>query len=270
MKLSIITINLNNKTGLEKSILSVINQSFTDYEFIIIDGKSSDGSEKLYEKYKNNIAYYISEQDEGIYHAMNKGIEKAKGEYLFFLNSGDSLTCESILEQVFNKPHSEDILYGNLIVWENNKKKGIATTPESITLDTLYNNTIHHQAAFIKGELFSKFGSYNLQYQFRSDWEFWIRTVIINNCTTQYLNLEIANYNYDGITAQKENEEKILQETKSILQSYFPGKVLIDYEINKRKTTEYKIFDWITKHKLLYSFNKLIYSMSTKFYKLFH
>ncbi len=89
MKLSIITVNLNNKDGLQKTIDSVISQTFKDFEWIVIDGGSTDGSKELIEKYSDYISYWVSEPDKGIYNAMNKGIKVAKGDYLEFLNSGD-------------------------------------------------------------------------------------------------------------------------------------------------------------------------------------
>ena len=111
-KLSIITINLNNKAGLEKTINSVLGQSYKDYQFIIIDGGSSDGSKAVLEHIDNKNTIVISEKDNGIYDAMNKGINLAKGEYLLFLNSGDSLNVPTTLSEVFSKEIETDILYG--------------------------------------------------------------------------------------------------------------------------------------------------------------
>ncbi|MDR2910496.1 MAG: glycosyltransferase [Bacteroidales bacterium] len=91
MKLSIITINLNNVAGLQKTIESVVKQTFTDYEYIVIDGGSTDGSADIIKQHANKITYWVSEPDKGIYNAMNKGIRVAKGEYCLFLNSGDWL-----------------------------------------------------------------------------------------------------------------------------------------------------------------------------------
>jgi glycosyltransferase involved in cell wall biosynthesis len=100
IKLSIITINYNNRDGLEKTIRSVIDQRFTDFEFIVIDGGSTDGSVDNIRKYENKINYWCSEKDAGIYNAQNKGIKKAKGEYCLFLNSGDFLYNEDVLNKI--------------------------------------------------------------------------------------------------------------------------------------------------------------------------
>src|SRR5574344_3096999 len=92
MKYSIITINYNNKVGLERTIKSVINQTCKDYEYIIIDGTSTDGSKEVIDKYKQYLNYWVSEPDEGIYYAMNKGTLMSHGDYCNFLNSGDCYT----------------------------------------------------------------------------------------------------------------------------------------------------------------------------------
>src|SRR5690606_22317295 len=110
-KLSIVTINLNNLVGLQKTMQSVFNQTFTDYEYIVIDGGSTDGSKEYIEKHTNKLVYWVSEKDGGVYEAMNKGIIKATGEYCNFLNSGDYFWNNSVLEK--SLVHNEvDIFYG--------------------------------------------------------------------------------------------------------------------------------------------------------------
>ena len=103
MKLSIITINFNNHDGLQKTINSVIAQTWKDFEWIIIDGGSTDGSKNLIEQYDKYITYWISESDKGIYNAMNKGIKIARGDYLQFLNSGDYFYNEKVIEKFCNR-----------------------------------------------------------------------------------------------------------------------------------------------------------------------
>lgn len=112
MKLSIITVNLNNLEGLKKTYESVVSQTFTDYEWLVIDGGSTDGSREFIEQHQDKFVYWCSEPDKGIYNAMNKGIMRAKGEYLNFMNSGDCFACEETLLGVFGKLRTADILYG--------------------------------------------------------------------------------------------------------------------------------------------------------------
>ena len=120
MKLSIITVNYNNRDGLQKTIDSVICQTFKDYEWIIIDGGSTDGSRELIEQYQDHFAYWCSEPDKGVYNAMNKGIAKAKGEYVNFMNSGDCFADANVLERLFADGYDEDIIAG-LVQLSNGK-----------------------------------------------------------------------------------------------------------------------------------------------------
>ena len=115
-KISVITINYNNKEGLEKTIESVVNQSLQDFEYIVIDGNSTDGSQEILEKYTAKISHAVSEPDTGIYNAMNKGIKAATGEYILFLNSGDEFYATQSLEKAAEHLTGEDIIYGNLDV----------------------------------------------------------------------------------------------------------------------------------------------------------
>ena len=110
MKLSIVTINYNNLSGLQKTIDSVLQQSFKDYEWIIIDGGSTDGGKELLEKNQNHFAYWCSEPDKGIYNAINKGLSHATGDYIQFLNSGDWLYDSTILEKVFTQILKENYI----------------------------------------------------------------------------------------------------------------------------------------------------------------
>lgn len=114
--ISIITINFNNKNGLIKTLNSVISQTCKEFEWIIIDGGSTDGSKELLENYSEHITYWVSEPDNGIYHAMNKGIRVAKGDYLQFLNSGDYLANNKTIEDFYNENFTDDVIYGNAII----------------------------------------------------------------------------------------------------------------------------------------------------------
>ena len=137
--LTIITINLNNSIGLRKTIESVISQTYNDFEYLIIDGGSIDGSVDVIKEYADRISYWFSEPDKGIYNAMNKGILKAKGQYLQFLNSGDYLVNKNVIENVFHELPDCDLLYGNIITVKPDGKlqihKGIGGS--EITLFTL-------------------------------------------------------------------------------------------------------------------------------------
>ena len=147
MKISIITVNLNNRDGLQKTIDSVVSQTFKDFEWIVIDGGSTDGSKELIEQYADHITYWVSEPDKGIYNAMNKGIKVSKGEYLFFLNSGDWLwepnTLLSVAEAMKSLPEN-CFLYGSC--FDRDLKNN--NPPEKLDLAFFLNSTLCHQVVF--------------------------------------------------------------------------------------------------------------------------
>jgi len=111
MKLSVITICYNEKDTIRQTIESVLNQKFTDFEYIIVDGNSDDGTYDIIREYSNRLSKFISEPDNGIFDAMNKGLDHADGEYIFFLNAGDVLVNNKIFADIFDKSNSEDIIY---------------------------------------------------------------------------------------------------------------------------------------------------------------
>lgn len=169
MKLSIITINYNNKDGLRKTIDSVIGQTWRDFEWIIIDGGSTDGSKELIEKNQEHFSYWCSEPDKGIYHAMNKGIAMAQGDYLNFMNSGDCYYEPCTLENVFFISKSEiDIFYGDAYRISS-MNKYIFTYPQKLTLHYILKDGLCHQATFIRTSLLKDNG-YREDLKLISDW----------------------------------------------------------------------------------------------------
>lgn len=208
MNLSIITINYNNKDGLQKTIASVISQTYKDFEWIIIDGGSTDGSKELIEKYTQYITYWVSEQDNGIYNAMNKGIKVAKGRYLQFLNSGDRLFSCTTLDKVFKLKLNGDIIYGDAIFIKNDINQRLVKYNIPISLSYFLSiNTINHQASFIKRELFRN-TLYNENLSIVSDWEFWINNAI-NGKRFQYIEEIIVYFDLNGLTSETTNQQKL-------------------------------------------------------------
>lgn len=229
-RLSIISINLNNISGLHKTIESVVNQTFVDFEYIIIDGGSTDGSIDLMKEYGNKIDYWISEPDSGIYNAMNKGILQAKGEYLHFLNSGDWLKDNNVYRDIFRENPYQDVVYGNLIkVYPDgayNKDKGIEG--KEITFLSMFFGNLNHPASFIRRELFEKNGLYDENLKIVSDWKFFLQIFGINSASAQYIDRDISYFDMTGIgIVQKEN---LLIERKKVLEELIPSPILSDYE----------------------------------------
>lgn len=197
---SIITINLNNATGLEKTINSVGNQSFTDFQYIVIDGGSTDASINTIERYKAKINYQISEKDSGIYNAMNKGILKSSGKYCLFLNSGDVFANHDVLQSVINGNYNADIITGSTLVHDKDRSE-IVNAPREISFYTFYKHTIIHQATFIRLDLFRDLGYYNEKLKIVGDWDFFVRAFAFRRATYQPLSFIISSINADGISS---------------------------------------------------------------------
>lgn len=227
MKLSIITINYNNAAGLIKTIRSVVEQDFSDLEYIVIDGGSNDGSFEIIRNFSDNINYWISEPDKGIYDAMNKGVAAAKGEYLLFLNSGDFLIYPHIISKVFSSKVDSDILYGELIFDHGNGDEKLETLPDSISLQFLFNNNIWHPASFIRKSLFEKFGAYDSTFKIAGDYDFFFRVIIKEKCSTLFLPFPVSVYETTGASSVSGNFEKILQERDIVHRQYLDNKTIV-------------------------------------------
>jgi glycosyltransferase involved in cell wall biosynthesis len=223
MKYSIITINYNNKDGLEMTINSVLEQSFQDFEYIIIDGGSTDGSIEVIKKYASQIDCWVSEPDKGVYNAMNKGIRKATGNYLNFMNSGDTYHSSSALETIAKMHSDDDIIIGGY--YETGKGVSHTIPPQDVTLLTLLKYTINHQATFIKKSLFYT-RLYDESYMIMADAKFNFQSIIIDNCSVKIIEDIIADYDTNGISS---NYELYKAERQRFLKELFPPRVIRDY-----------------------------------------
>lgn len=241
----------------------MINQTWTGYEYIIIDGGSTDGSKEMIESHASRLSFWVSEPDKGIYHAMNKGIEKARGEYLLFLNSGDFLVDRNILERINQVGISEDIVVGDCNISENGKVIFHATPPDEISLAAFYGGTIPHQSAFIKRELFHRIGYYSENYRIHSDLEFFIKALIIEKCSYRHLPVTVSDYNTEGISGKgsgrNDSEEK---EYDEILNQLIPSRILKDYATWKHLQDERRILNWVQSKPLLYKPLVLIFRLT--------
>lgn len=213
MKLDIITINLNNKEGLERTIKSVISQTFFHMvNFIIIDGDSTDGSKEIIEKYADKLYYHISEKDNGIYNAQNKGLEASVSPYLLFLNSGDYLSENNVLESVFPYLDGTDIVYGN--EWKVNERwKGAyeAKYPDKLDESFFRRTSLPHQSTFIKRELLIQH-QYSEEYKVISDWKFFIEA-FRNGCTYKHIPMMVSVYDCSGFSYKNHH---LMQQEKDI------------------------------------------------------
>jgi glycosyltransferase involved in cell wall biosynthesis len=235
MKLSIITINYNNAQGLRKTIESVTKQTFSDFEYIVIDGGSDDESLNIIKEYRNRITYWISEPDSGIYNAMNKGIKVANGEYIQFLNSGDWLTHNQVIEKLHGELINCDLLYGNLIeVYPNGKTiVNYGTKGLDISFYTFYKGTVTHPAAFIRRELFLKYGYYDEQLKIVSDWKFYLIALGLNHSKVIYKNIEVCYFDMSGISNNR--QDQALNERQKVLNELVPFPVLHYFKLNENE-----------------------------------
>lgn len=222
MKYSIITINYNNKVGLERTIQSVINQTFKDYEYIIIDGNSTDGSKDVIQKYQSYFNYWVSEPDAGIYFAMNKGTLMAHGDYCNYLNSGDCYSDNTVLAHIANLSSDADILSGchdeNLA--RNQGKNGV------ITMLDLFKYSYNHQESFIKRELCLKY-PYDTKYRIAADRKFFIELFITENCSFKFTDKVIIDVEPGGTSNRFQKECRA--EINRILHDYLPPRIYVDY-----------------------------------------
>jgi glycosyltransferase involved in cell wall biosynthesis len=221
MKLSIITINYNNLKGLQKTMQSVFDQTWKEFEYIIIDGGSPDGSKELIEQNSEKITYWISEPDNGIYHAMNKGTIKAKGEYCLYLNSGDSLSDKTILENTHNLLNNYDIIYGNQYIIRNNELVQ-EYIPENIFFELLF-TSIPHASTFIKKTCMENSGLYDEKYKIVSDWKFFLESFFRKHYTFYHIDYFLSSFDIEGISSDSKYSELQINERKEVMNEIIPN-----------------------------------------------
>ena len=215
--LSIITVNLNNKIGLTKTIKSIQRQSFTSYEHIIIDACSTDGSLdviKEYEQETNHLTFWVSEPDKGIYDGMNEGIEQAQGEYIYFLNSGDVLLDNILVKIPLN---GIQYIYGNAIV-QTSQKTETWTFPDIPDFIFLSNNSLPHQSSFIHSSLFEKH-KYDINHKIIADWAHSVQCILLEGCSYLHLKVTVSICDGTGISSNfrilKEERKKWVDKNMS-------------------------------------------------------
>ena len=218
---SVITICYNIKDEIERTCRSIINQTWQDFEWIVVDGGSTDGTLEVLQKYKNRINVLISEPDKGVYNAMNKGIKHASGEWLNFMNGGDCFAANDVLEKVFkNKEYDAGVIYGNRNLYCETKCLGTNTYPENVDADYFYNNCLNHQSTFNRAELFTQYGMYNEKNKIISDIEanvIWAK----NKVKFQKVDVVVADF-YDGGI----NNNRVLYnlEHQKMIRKYYKNK----------------------------------------------
>lgn len=249
MRLSIITINYNNSIGLRKTIESVVSQTDNTFEYIIVDGGSSDGSVDIIKQYADKVSQWVSERDGGIYNAMNKGVRMAHGEYILFLNSGDILYDNNVIGHVLPKLKA-DICVGNLV----SDKGGRMTPPneKDLTMSFFIRGSLAHPSSFTRRRLL-EVHPFREDTKIVGDHEFFMYTLIRLNASYQTLEDIISIFNTEGISSTQQTpdiDKKILSETISDI---MPPRVKEDFDIFMGKRDDY--------HRLFYELSFSRYRM---------
>ena len=249
MKFSIITVNYNNRDGLEKTIQSVIGQTYSDYEYIIIDGGSNDGSVEVIKDYSDRITYWVSEHDKGIYNGMNKGIAHAKGTYVNFMNSGDTFYSHNTLEKVNFVMDGSDFVIGK--DYNQDPETGeVFTTilPTRISMAAFFMWTLPHQSAFIRRSLFID-SPYDESLRIVADWKFYLGKIVYEGKSVQLLDLSICNREQEGISISQAS--KTIEERHEVLTSLLPPGIYKDYETLAKldRSTLYKLLNLLDQEK---------------------
>lgn len=236
MILTIITINRNNAAGLEKTIRSVLSQTRTDFEYVVVDGASTDGSEDvirhLAPAFGDRIKW-VSEPDDGIYNAMNKGMRMASGEYFQILNSGDCLAADDVTERMLaalEEKGRPSILYGNMIKCfpDGRKYLGTGFSGYPITMVGMYLRSLNHDPTYIRRDLFDKYGMYDENLKIVSDWKWFFQAIVLGEEVPEYVDIDVTLFDMTGIS--ETNLALRDQEKRQALEELVPPGILADYD----------------------------------------
>jgi glycosyltransferase involved in cell wall biosynthesis len=236
MSLSIITINYNNRIGLANTIQTVLSQSHKRFEYIVIDGASKDGSVEVIRQFSEQFGErlkWVSEPDNGIYNAMNKGIGMATGEYVQFLNSGDCLASDDVTEKMIAELKRNDypsILYGNMLkdMPDGRVVRDRCFAGQEISFLGFYTGTLNHSPAYIRKDLFDKYGLYDENLRIVSDWKWYLQAIILGEEKPVYTDIDVTLFDMHGIS--ETNKELDKAERKKVLGELIPQTILSDYD----------------------------------------
>jgi len=206
LKISIVTVCYNSAKTIRDTIESVLSQTYADVEYIIVDGASTDGTIEIVDSYRNQVSKFISEPDHGIYDAMNKGIAAATGDVVGLLNSDDVYEHKDVLTDVvssFSERSSADIIFGDVVF----------ASPDNMNRVVRYYRSSHfrpwklrfgwmppHPATFVRREVYEKYGLYSLNYRIASDYEIFVRWMLLNKLRYHYLDAVLVRMRTNGVS----------------------------------------------------------------------
>ena len=254
--LSIITINYNRKSDLEATLKSVAEQSYGDFEYVVIDGGSTDGSVELLKSYSDEIDYWVSEPDKGIFDAMNKGIQAAKGEYLLFLNGGDIFLHPDALANAVDhlKSCKEDIVYGDIMVEMSYGGELRFSYPDTLNFRYFLEHDLPHQATFIRRQLFDQYGLYDPHNKINADWTFFVLTICKHQVSYRHIPCTFTRFQQGGITETMTKLERVRSQESFLMEHFgmfYPDILrLVQSERNSLKAKSYRFAAGIAKRML--------------------
>lgn len=236
---------------------SVYNQTSIDFEYIVVDGGSTDGSKEIIlefsrkdtDKFKKQKFVWLSEPDDGIYHAMNKGIQIAKGEYCQFLNSGDCLVNSDATFSMLEDLPDSNIVYGNMLKQMPDGKILVNKELPTGSFLPFYIGSFNQPSSYIRRSLFEKYGLFDESLKIVSDWKFGLITIVLNNEKASYRNINLTCFNMNGIS--NTNKELDHLERRKVLEQLIPSNILADYDnyarliLQMKRINRFKFTKWI-------------------------
>lgn len=287
MKLSIVTINYNNAEGLRKTLVSVASQTFCEIEHVIVDAASTDGSTEVIKAYAETSKYAViwtSEKDKGIYDGMNRGIKKSTGDYVWILNSGDCVAAPDVIErmvaalEIGNRTleNGIDILIGNkLQVYPNRGRKvesgkrkedgvrctvyGVEPRVMDVSMLTFYSGTVPQDAAFVRRELFEKYGYFDDKLKICADWKLYMNMIALGGVQPMYVNINVVLFDMSGISSA--NNELRLAERKAYLEEVLPTSIRKDYDAYAFPIRQYQRLKKHHVWPLVYFFERILFKL---------
>lgn len=244
---SVITVCFNVASTIEKTMLSVLNQTYENLEYIIIDGNSTDRTVDIIKKYSERLTYWISEPDNGIYDAMNKGIVKATGKYLIFMNAGDQFLNEMVLAKCLPYFFQEvDVISG---IGYLSGQKWIPAKATELSVAFFLKKSLNHQATFINRKLFQN-NLYNADLKIVGDSVFFFKALIIGNASYVDIPIEVSLCENPGLSGQ---EKKAFAELETSIKEILPNRMVsdVDFLIKYYNPAVQMIGGWLYKMHLL-------------------
>lgn len=274
MKLSIITINYNNVNGLRKTMESVFVQTCKDFEYIVVDGASTDGSVDVIREFDSlnaerstlNAFTWVNEKDTGIYNAMNKGVRMAKGEYVLMLNSGDYFVNKCVVERILSELDGTDIVQGNTIMeFNQNKYRCRGYGKSDISFLEAQQGQFLHQAAFCKKTLFDQYGYFDESYRYVADTIFFLKTIAFGDAIFRYVDIDVAHFDTSGVSYSVDTKIRVAhsEESARMRKELFPGRASMGL---RELESKMKVYDQLHSHKWAWLLTMAIKSICDRIY----